>query len=397
MRLKATALTTVFGIFCSWKEIHFEPDDIPCDGTGKSVPASNQDKGKGKDLATRKRTWANQSETSKDITDSSEPSSSQASSKRRRTSDRKLTFACPYTKKDPMSYRDCYKYTLSRIRDVKQHLARCHCNPPYCPRCMGTFETEEERDEHIREFSCPSRPPARLDGITESQKRQLARKSASNTSVEAQWFVVFDILFPGHDPRPQSPYIDSELLQDITLYQDFLTSSGPRILSDVLTRRGAITWNVPNEERDLATFQHTIFEEGLRTIFEQWVARRSTSSHYPNIPSSSGSSGQDTPSSSSTSIEGASINSNHPSRVAPPVVALSLPGPGPSGALADNGAVQETSSDQIAFDGGLDGILDFEHEDVDFHPGLTYDGPDEELMRLMLGNHESSSLQPGLG
>ncbi|KAH8753536.1 hypothetical protein F5883DRAFT_384699, partial [Diaporthe sp. PMI_573] len=221
---------------------------------------------------------------------------------RRRTSERKLTFACPYTKKDPMSYRDCYRYTLSRIRDVKQHLGRCHRNRIYCSRCMGTFRTEVERDEHNREASCPLRP-IRFDGITESQREQLGKKSASSTSEEAQWFVVFDILFPGHDPRPQSPYIDRELLQDITLYQDFLTSNGPRILSDVLTQRGAITWNLPNEERDLAAFQQTVFEEGLRVIFDRWVARRPSSREDPNISSNTGVAGEITPPSSSTSGE----------------------------------------------------------------------------------------------
>ncbi|KAJ0116788.1 hypothetical protein J7T55_009939 [Diaporthe amygdali] len=371
------------------------PHCIPIeDVRGKSNTAPNQDRGKGKDLATRKRTLADQSGSSKDTTDKSGSSSSQAtSSKRRRTSDRKLTFACPYTKKDPMSYRDCYKYVLSRIRDVKQHLARCHRNPPYCPRCMGTFETEEERDGHVRESSCPLRPPVKLDGITESQKRQLAKKSASNTSVEDQWFAVFDILFPGHDPRPRSPYIDSELLQDITLYQDFLTSSGPQILSDVLTRRGAITWNLPNEERDLAAFQQTVFEEGLRAIFDQWVSRRSNSSQEPSGPSGSESVDQDTPPSSSTSLERVVSNSNDASGVAPPNMRFSLSGRGPTDTLA--GSEQEASSDQIVFDEGLDGILDFEHEGVDFQPALNYDGPDEELMRMMFGTHESSSFQPG--
>lgn len=397
IQFRGLAVDRVFDAFHSWKGDHSE-EDLPCDGVGESDPASKQDKGKGKASASSKRTLGDRSESSKAITGSSGPSSNRVGcSKRRRTSDRQLTFACPYTKKDPMSYRDCYKYKLSRIRDVKQHLARCHRNPLYCPRCMGTFETEEERDEHIREFSCPSRPSIRMDGITESQKSQLAKKSAPNASPEAQWFAVFDIVFPGHEPRPLSPYVDSELLQDITHYQDFLTSHGPRIISDLLAQRGVVTWNLPNEERDLAAFQQTIFEEGLGIIFEQWLARRSSSSQDSNVPSGSGSSSQNTPPSSSHSGERIGPNAVHDSRAVPPVTVGSPPDGGPSDALTEREDIPANPADHFSFGEGSHGTFGFEHGDVEFPAASTCDV--DEMMRLFMDDAQleaSSDFPPDL-
>lgn len=384
IQFKDLAIVRVFEAFRSWRGDNFE-QNIPCDGEDEFNPASNEGKGKENNSETGKRKRADKSGINKEINNNSRLSSNLAGcSKRRRTSDRQLTFACPYTKKDPMSYRDCYKYKLSRIRDVKQHLARCHRNPPYCPRCMGTFETEVERDEHIRDFSCPSRPLIPLDGITEAQKSQLAKKSISNTPPEAQWFAVFDIVFLEHKPRPQSAYVDSELLQDITLYQDFLTSHGPRILSEVLTQRGAVTWNSPDDERDLAAFQQEIFEEGLRELFDQWLARRSSSSQNPSVTSSSGGTAQNTPPSSSNSGERVDSNLAHASTAGPPENSGNRFGGEPADAHLDTEHLQEASSDQVPLGEVLDEPFNLEHGNSDFLSGLTYDGSDDELTRFLM-------------
>ncbi|KAG8158115.1 hypothetical protein KVR01_011876 [Diaporthe batatas] len=399
MLFRGLAFARVFERFLWWKRCPLE-QHAECNEASKVNGALTQEKGKGNDSALGKRKWADLSEHNKGITDDNERSSSQTtvtSNKRRRTSDRQLTFACPYTKKDPMSYRDCYRYKLSRIRDVKQHLDRCHRNPPYCPRCRDTFRTEEERDEHIREVSCSVRPAMMLGGITEAQKAQLRKKSASNISVEAQWFVVFDILFPGHDPRPQSPYVDTDLLQDITLYQDYLTSHGPRILSDVLTQRGAITWNLPNEERDLAAFQQTIFEDGLRAVFDHWVAHRSLNRDETNISSASAIPGELTPPSSSNSGEATGPNSIQAFRVPPPAITSALSRQGSTSRPPDSQNFQPDSEGQITSNEGQHNILSFGNGGLRYYQELPYDGPDDELMRFMLDVQEGSSFHTALG
>lgn len=394
-QFRDVAVVTVFAAFHSWRGDNSE-QDTPFHGAEKSDHASYEGKGKGIASETGKRTRAGKSEINNE-NNSTDPSSTRVgSTKRRRTSNRQLTFACPYTKKDPMSYRDCYKYKLSRIRDVKQHLARCHRNPPYCPRCMVTFGTEEERDEHVRESSCPLRSLITLDGINETQRSRLGRKSAPNTSPEAQWFVVFDIVFPGHTPRPASPYVDSELLQDITLYQDFLTTQGPRLLSEVLAQRGAVTWNLPDEEHNLAAFQQTVFEDGLGVIFDHWLARRSNSFQAPNMPSSSASTGQDTPLSSSY-LRG--MTSMQASGVLPPESVENLPIGRPLNAPLESEGMAGSSSRPMyqASGEGWDATFNFENGDVDLLSGLPYDGSDDELMRLMMDDAPTSSgFQPGL-
>lgn len=388
---KELAVFKVLMAFHSGKR-NLSKEDVPCDGAGESNPTSTQSKGKSKATATGKRTWANKSENNENIDDGSAQSSNRVDcSKRRRTSHRQVTFACPYTKKDPMLYRDCYRYKLSRIRDVKQHLARCHRKPLYCPRCMGTFGTEVERDDHIREFSCPSRRLVTLDGITEYQKSQLAKKSAPNASPEAQWFAVFEIVFPGHRPKPASPYVDSELLQDITLYQDFLTSHGPRILSGILTERGGVTWNLPDGERDLAAFQQTVFEEGFRTVFDQWFARRSRNSQDLTMSSSSESNSHDTPPSSSTSRERVGSTSGHGSGTVTHEGMGALPSGRPVYTLPDSEDISGGSNGQGSFDEGLDVSSRLEYAgDFELPAELSID----ELVALM-GDDGQVSSEPG--
>ncbi|KAF6824987.1 HET and ankyrin domain protein [Colletotrichum plurivorum] len=279
--LKPLALQKVLDGFRAWQECPKGPNNSSSTTTSSKASDNNQSSG-----SSKKRPRKSGSEESPDNGEIDPSKDQKTASKRQKTSEKKLTFACPFSKKDPMKHRDCYKYTLNRIRDIKQHLVRCHRVPLYCPRCMDTFPNEEGRDNHIRDVDCPKRQFIKLDGVTDSQRSQLSKKVPSNISKEDQWFGVFDILFPNH-PRPGSPYIDNDLLQDITLYQDYLSNHGPRILSDILTSRGAVTWNLPNEERDLAAFQQSIFEEGLRAIFEQWASQNGISVPEPTVQSTS--------------------------------------------------------------------------------------------------------------
>ncbi|KAG6358306.1 hypothetical protein INS49_014190 [Diaporthe citri] len=391
-QFRASATARVIEAFNAWRENHLN-QDLPSDGaggTGKANPAPNQSKGKGNDSATKKRTWADQTGISEETADNSGPSSNQVgSSKRPQTSAQQLLFACPYTKKDPRSHGACYKYKLSRIRDVKQHLVRRHRNPLYCPVCMSIFQTEEERDGHVRERSCESRPAIRLDGITESQRFQLAKKSAAHSTEEAQWYAVFDIVFPGHQPRPLSPYVNPELIQDITLFENFLMSDGPRVVSDVFTQHGASDWNLPDEERERAAFLRPVFDEGFSLICEQWRARSSSSSQDSNLPSGSGSSSQNTPPSSSCSREGVDPRAVRDSGAVPPVTAGSPPDGGPLDALFEGVDIPENSADHFSFGEGLDETFGFQHNGVEFPAGRTY-GVDD-MMRPMTDDAEAGS------
>jgi hypothetical protein len=191
-------------------------------------------------------------------------------------------------------YRDCCGYILTRIPDVKQHLARRHIMPLYCPGCGALFENEEERDAHIVQHM---RNPGsvnnnvgevqRPEGITKQQREQLKKRVPSNLTPAEQWFTVFDIVFPGHQPRPASAYIDRDLLMNVTHYQEYLTRHGPTVIHDVLMASGAVTWTLPNEERDLSAFRYQLLEEGLRLVFDLWASEHGIPAPEPSVRSGS--------------------------------------------------------------------------------------------------------------
>ncbi|KAI0886649.1 uncharacterized protein GGS22DRAFT_178773 [Annulohypoxylon maeteangense] len=196
---------------------------------------------------------------------------SQRAGTKRRTQDRRLWLACPYAKKDPVRYRRCYGYFLGRVRDVKQHLDRCHRKPICCPICNEIFDDEDEKDAHIRSQSCTRRPSIKIEGVSEKQRKELKHRVSSKLSEDQQWFAVWDALFSPH-PRPKTPYRDRELSEDLCVFQDFMTARGPALLAEFLETRGMTISNLPNEERDLATFNKEILGEGLQLIIDQWTA-----------------------------------------------------------------------------------------------------------------------------
>jgi hypothetical protein len=132
-------------------------------------------------------------------------------------------------------------------------------------------------------------------------------------------------------------------------------------------------------------------------IFDRWVARRPSSREDPNISSNTGVAGEITPPSSSTSGERADTDSNQAPGEPPPGITSTVPGREPTNTLASSEGVQETSSDQNLFTENLNEFLNFGQEGLDFHPEIPYEGPDEELMGLMLGSQASSSFQPAPG
>ncbi|KAI2627819.1 hypothetical protein GGR54DRAFT_434027 [Hypoxylon sp. NC1633] len=229
---------------------------------------------------------------------------------KRRAQDRRLLFACPYAKKDPVQYRDCYRYFLTRVRDVKQHLTRCHRKPIYCPICNETFEDEDKKDSHIRARGCTERPSVIIEGISESQKRRLSQKADPTMSESQQWFVVYDTLFSPH-PRPKTPYRDRELSEDLCVFQDFMAARGPSLLANFLETKGATTSHLPHEERDLDAFNKEILGEGLQLIIEQWTSDSAAASHQSSVPHSRRSSRRSSP----TIDSGIAMQISHPPTV----------------------------------------------------------------------------------
>lgn len=149
------------------------------------------------------------------------------------------SFACPFQKRHPYYYQKCFKLSLQRIKDVKQHIFRCHTNPEYyCARCYDVFDTATARDEHSRQRECkklesPCLP--QFEGITEDQKKQLSEKSPRAMDLEEQWLKIWGILFPdASESPPRSVYLGSCLEEIVPLLRKQWECQRPGIVSHLV-------------------------------------------------------------------------------------------------------------------------------------------------------------------
>ena len=119
--------------------------------------------------------------------------------------------ACPLYKRNPYKHRDCKRYELRRIKDVKQHIQRRHTNSDvYCKRCFLVFSNQAYHDEHIRAaVSCEVRTCSSVDvfnGVSKEQQDMFNHYLSRGKSIKEQWYDMWDILFPGEE-RPASVYL----------------------------------------------------------------------------------------------------------------------------------------------------------------------------------------------
>ncbi|KAK4182837.1 hypothetical protein QBC35DRAFT_395171, partial [Podospora australis] len=184
------------------------------------------------------------------------------------------TVCLPFWKLDSREWRGCFAYKLTRIRDVKQHLNRVHAECCYCVRCGEDFRSEEELDAHYATTpSCTSRP-FKKKWLSGPQKDNLRSWSNAQHSGEEQWYAIWDIMLPGI-PRPDSPYLDKELSEEVNSFRDFLVTQGPGIMRETGEQEGI----------QLTTIEERVIPLALNRIFEQWATSRGQSS--VRIPNSS--------------------------------------------------------------------------------------------------------------
>lgn len=147
------------------------------------------------------------------------------------------TLACPFQKRDPSRHQKCFALSLQRIKDVKQHLFRCHMKPEYyCAVCYVVFDTADDRDRHSRwrgceELDSPCLP--QFGGITEDQRKQLSEKSLRTMDVKQQWFQIWSVIFPDIE-APRSVYLGDCLEEMIPV----LRTKWERQRSSIMARAG---------------------------------------------------------------------------------------------------------------------------------------------------------------
>ncbi|KAK9775000.1 putative C2H2-type domain-containing protein [Seiridium cardinale] len=141
--------------------------------------------------------------------------------------------ACPFYKRFPGKHHDCSRYVLKRGKDVKQHLKRLHTTPAlYCARCYQTFHNTKDRDEHARDAKCPVLHDPQFEGVTEDQRKKLDQSTKRSKSLEEQWHIIWDVIFPGVE-HPKSPFMGNPQTEAVSLLRDLWNRRGADILASV--------------------------------------------------------------------------------------------------------------------------------------------------------------------
>ncbi|KAH6655065.1 hypothetical protein BKA67DRAFT_534009 [Truncatella angustata] len=155
---------------------------------------------------------------------------------------RQVLLACPFAKKDPITYEHCHKYELKEIKHVKQHLKRCHLIS-YCARCRVSFPNQLALERHHRDDDACARSDRPVpEGMTLEQHEILKPRTNHKLSLEEQWYFIWDVLFPGRE-RPATPYKDEfvNLTEFHRIYRDFRDNQIPTLAGNVLREMGMAT------------------------------------------------------------------------------------------------------------------------------------------------------------
>ncbi|KAI8711647.1 hypothetical protein NCS52_01428800 [Fusarium sp. LHS14.1] len=195
--------------------------------------------------------------------DENEPSDRRILQKRSTDDDSFSKFACPFYKRDPANYDDCFRYNLKRIAYVKHNLKRNHRQPTHCEICLEQLPDEDVLHDHIRAQSCRKREYIAPDGMTALQEKKIvSRVGAKTKSASEQWFEIHEILFPGV-PRPQSPYLGDRLSEDIEVLRQFMNQRGSVMIVRELQRENFQWASGQEQERQLQTALSRVFDEFL--------------------------------------------------------------------------------------------------------------------------------------
>lgn len=186
-------------------------------------------------------------------------------------------FACPFLKFDQTSYKKCCTKKLSRIQDVKQHLARCHTPERYCQRCQKKdFDDDASLQKHIAAAKCSYNDATMLEGITYEQRRELNRKSKPSLGESGQWFAIWEILFSGHE-RPESVYNEESSSLENHPFSEYCHNTGFDFLEEYAKSRP--DWF----ERGSTKEQQQTFITRTRQAIQVLLEWHSNSTHSSDI------------------------------------------------------------------------------------------------------------------
>ncbi|KAH6889286.1 hypothetical protein B0T10DRAFT_459943 [Thelonectria olida] len=199
---------------------------------------------------------------SKPNLDEPHPAAVNASSSEDTETGKTRLLACPFLKYDGQKHHSCRKYTLRRIKDVKQHIFRLHRRPDfYCPRCFLTFDNEDKRNTHARKTQCALEKEPLFDRISDRQHKALTQYVSRGHTIERQWDEIWDILFPG---KPHSScYLGNDAEAFVSQLRVFWK-----------TRQTEI-WSALNESVD--EVNRDVFNKVMRTTLDRFESELSNS------------------------------------------------------------------------------------------------------------------------
>ncbi|KAK7182742.1 hypothetical protein DPSP01_013925 [Paraphaeosphaeria sporulosa] len=195
---------------------------------------------------------------------------------RRKLDDQGPRLACPFAKHDPLKHRQCFRYDkMDQISRLKQHLLRVHQLPIHCVRCSQTFSTESRRDSHLRSVpGCSIQPNQAHLGITETQKSQLAQRVSAKNSKEKNWYLIYEILFPG-SPRPDTPFLDStQFSEELFAVREYAAREAPtRIaqLASALKHDERFAPIPPEYKLRIEVFALAAVKDVLDAVVDKWL------------------------------------------------------------------------------------------------------------------------------
>jgi hypothetical protein len=134
-------------------------------------------------------------------------------------------------------------------------------------------------------------PPKQWNGIDEAQERQLRRRVSPKKTREQNWYIIYEILFPGTE-RPQSPclfpFVDTRIMDILMLFvdvelslsdeilalQDFAAREGPSIVNDFIASE--LPESLRLQEEEVQSFSRTLFRKGVDLILQRWGLRQTS-------------------------------------------------------------------------------------------------------------------------
>ncbi|OTA92481.1 hypothetical protein M434DRAFT_396449 [Hypoxylon sp. CO27-5] len=182
-----------------------------------------------------------------------------------------IFWACPFSKWRPLTYHKCQQYILKDISRVKQHLRRYHERPRYCPVCWEVFREDDKFETHIQGRHCSPQPKVDIEGVSSAQQKQLERRSDKQLSKPEQWYAIYETLFPGQ-PRPDNPYIESDLSAELISFQKFMATEGLPIVES--KARENIPAHLFPHEDELLLFSQVLFQQAVPEILRKYEGTR---------------------------------------------------------------------------------------------------------------------------